>query len=426
MSDKVSVVIPAHNEAATVGQVVSALLVSEAVDEVIVVDNSSSDGTATVAAGAGARVIHVAELGYGRAMKAGMLAARNTLIFKLDGDMRNPSREWLERHLRSLTKEVGLVKAYWDSSEDPMPVTKLVVKPALKIFFPSLSEIIMPISGIYLVRSDFLKIDDMPDDYSFDLDVLIRATRSPYLVEQTYLGEVLDKLKPVAHYVPMATQLLRHIQCQGEIERGTPTMLLMAHPDDAEIWCGGSLIKILSAGAPVKLWILTSSDNRAAEAQALAKIYPNLAVDFVGSTEFYPYPQAEAVNRLAADITALRPKVLISHHHGDAHPDHRACYELLTGACFRTDRGFLPQSIYMCNSYFQSQRNFAPDTFIDISEEAELKYRAIGLHQSQDVNHWVSMARKMDALNGAKCGVKYAEAFELVNLYQSPRSRSLW
>ncbi len=134
MPDKVSVVIPAHNEAATVGQVVSALSASEAVDEIIVVDNSSSDDTATVAAGAGARVIHVPELGYGRAMKAGMLAARNTLVFKLDGDMRNPSREWLDRHLIRLTEEVGLVKAYWDSSEDPMPVTNLVVKPALNIF----------------------------------------------------------------------------------------------------------------------------------------------------------------------------------------------------------------------------------------------------------------------------------------------------
>ena len=122
MSPKVSVVIPAHNEEPTIGGVVSALKGPSVVDEIIVIDNCSTDDTTAVAAAAGAQVIHVPELGYGRAMKAAVAAARNGLIFKLDGDMRNPTPDWLERHLSCLKSDVGLVKGYWDNSEDAMPV----------------------------------------------------------------------------------------------------------------------------------------------------------------------------------------------------------------------------------------------------------------------------------------------------------------
>jgi len=83
----VAAVIPTLNEAATIAGVV-AELPREVVQEIIVADSSSTDGTAEIARGGGARVVSLAERGYGRACAAGAAAASpdcDILLF-LDGD----------------------------------------------------------------------------------------------------------------------------------------------------------------------------------------------------------------------------------------------------------------------------------------------------------------------------------------------------
>ena len=86
MPSTVSVIIPALNEAESIGQVVASMPWDE-IAECIVVDNGSSDGTAEIAAAAGARVV-TSPRGFGAAMHAGFLAALETsdiLVF-MDGD----------------------------------------------------------------------------------------------------------------------------------------------------------------------------------------------------------------------------------------------------------------------------------------------------------------------------------------------------
>ena len=85
---RTAAVIPAWNEAATVGAVVYAALDARLVDEVIVVDNASSDTTANVAAAHGARVVHEPTTGKGEAMRAGVAAAPDAdVIVFLDADL---------------------------------------------------------------------------------------------------------------------------------------------------------------------------------------------------------------------------------------------------------------------------------------------------------------------------------------------------
>jgi glycosyltransferase involved in cell wall biosynthesis len=84
----VTAVIPAWNEAKTVGAVVFAALDARLVDEVVVVDNASSDGTASVAAAHGARVVYQPVPGKGEAMRAGVAAAAGAdVIVFLDADL---------------------------------------------------------------------------------------------------------------------------------------------------------------------------------------------------------------------------------------------------------------------------------------------------------------------------------------------------
>ncbi len=81
---RISLVIPCYNEEAGIQQVLSR--VPAPVDEAIVVDNASSDGTAARAHTAGAHVVEQPRRGYGAAYKAGLAAASGDVIVTLDGD----------------------------------------------------------------------------------------------------------------------------------------------------------------------------------------------------------------------------------------------------------------------------------------------------------------------------------------------------
>ena len=83
---RVSVVIPTHNEAQSIGRVL-ADLPADIVTEVLVVDSNSTDGTPEIASTMGARVLHEPRRGYGRACLTGLAAANNPdVVVFLDGD----------------------------------------------------------------------------------------------------------------------------------------------------------------------------------------------------------------------------------------------------------------------------------------------------------------------------------------------------
>ena len=82
----VSLVIPAYNEEATIGQVVTEFRQEPHLDEILVVDNNCSDATAERAAAAGARVVAEQKPGYGSALTAGMDAAIGDLIVLVEAD----------------------------------------------------------------------------------------------------------------------------------------------------------------------------------------------------------------------------------------------------------------------------------------------------------------------------------------------------
>ncbi len=83
---RVSVIIPTHNEAQSIGRVL-ADLPADVVTEVLVVDSNSSDGTPEIAAKMGARVLHEPRRGYGRACLTGIANVQNPdIVVFLDGD----------------------------------------------------------------------------------------------------------------------------------------------------------------------------------------------------------------------------------------------------------------------------------------------------------------------------------------------------
>lgn len=98
----VAAVIPAWNEAETVGDVVDVARRADVVDEVVVVDNGSDDDTAGVAADHGAHVVRHPEGGKGQAMAAGVAATDADVIVFLDADLLGLRPDHVRRLVRTV------------------------------------------------------------------------------------------------------------------------------------------------------------------------------------------------------------------------------------------------------------------------------------------------------------------------------------
>jgi glycosyltransferase involved in cell wall biosynthesis len=94
---EVSFVMPCLNEAVTIRECVEecweAIRAAEIEGEVVVADNGSGDGSVEIATRAGARVVPVADRGYGNALIAGIRAARGRYVVMGDSDMSYDFRE---------------------------------------------------------------------------------------------------------------------------------------------------------------------------------------------------------------------------------------------------------------------------------------------------------------------------------------------
>ncbi|MFH1089024.1 MAG: glycosyltransferase [Candidatus Uhrbacteria bacterium] len=95
---KITAIIPAYNEEATVAEVVRVACASKLIDEVLVVSDGSTDNTAQAAQTAGARVLELSKnYGKGEAMRLGILDTNNPIILFLDADLNGFTADHIER-----------------------------------------------------------------------------------------------------------------------------------------------------------------------------------------------------------------------------------------------------------------------------------------------------------------------------------------
>jgi glycosyltransferase involved in cell wall biosynthesis len=118
---KISVVIPCYNEQEGVRHVISAL--PKSVDEIVVVDNNSTDRTAEVAASLGARVVTEKRRGYGAAYKAGLPAATGDITVTMDGDGSYPTEQIEEVVGYLADKDLDFVSASRFPLQNPEAMT---------------------------------------------------------------------------------------------------------------------------------------------------------------------------------------------------------------------------------------------------------------------------------------------------------------
>jgi glucosyl-3-phosphoglycerate synthase len=197
--ESVSVCLPARECAGTVGEIVGALArlrEAGAIDEVVVVDAASADGTARVAERAGARVVQERGLlpemgpvlGKGDAMWRALSVLSGELVVFLDADSEGCSEHYATGLLGPLVCEPGVafVKAFYRRPfehggillpEGGGRVNHLMARPALALFYPELAAVRQPLAGEVAARRELLERVPFATGYGVEIAMLIDVWR---------------------------------------------------------------------------------------------------------------------------------------------------------------------------------------------------------------------------------------------------------
>jgi glucosyl-3-phosphoglycerate synthase len=241
----ISVCLPARDEEKTVGAIVESVrraLVAGAggvdlVDEVLVVDDGSVDGTAPAARAAGARVVASGEAGGGKgqALQVALAEAGGEILVFLDADVENFGPHFVTGLLGPvlLGEDVGLVKGFYRrpvsvvAGEGGGRVTELVARPVIDLLFPVLAGIRQPLAGETAAPRSVLEKTGLDPDYGIELGLLIDVADRFGIeaVAQVDLGVRIHRNRPLDELRVEATDVLR-----AALGRALPPGSLPPHP----------------------------------------------------------------------------------------------------------------------------------------------------------------------------------------------------
>ncbi|HVT64867.1 MAG TPA: glucosyl-3-phosphoglycerate synthase [Mycobacteriales bacterium] len=220
----VAVILPARNEGRTVGAIVRAVLSEygeNLVDEVLVVDSASTDGTAEVARAAGARVVTAVAAGKGEAMWQGVAATTADLIVFIDADLERFDPRFVPALLGPLVTDdsVAFVKGAYDRRTEADVtvgggrVTELTARPLLAAFWPELGRIVQPLGGEYAARRDLLEQLPFRRGYGVDIGLLLDTDDllGPGAIAQVDLHERFHSHSDLSALGRMAAEVLHTV-----------------------------------------------------------------------------------------------------------------------------------------------------------------------------------------------------------------------
>jgi len=224
----VSLCIPCRDEAATIGPLVSLIrseliAKSAVIDELIVLDDRSTDDTARVAAHAGARVVSIEDVhaehgpghGKGNALWATMLVSHGDFIIWCDGDVTSFEPDWALKLVAPLLTDssVGLMKAQYQRPTNyggGGRTTELVARPLLSRYFPQLTGLAQPLSGEYAGRRTALESISFVQGWGVEIAMLIDLAREfgPESIGQVDLGKRLHRHRELQSLSVQAAEVM--------------------------------------------------------------------------------------------------------------------------------------------------------------------------------------------------------------------------
>ena len=214
-------------------------------------------------------------------------------------------------------------------------------------------------------------------------------------------------------------------------------IIISAHPDDEVLGAGGAILKHKAAGDEI-YWIIVTNVSEAegfsrervnSRKEEIEKVEKMLGVK---KTFVLDYPTMslssssliEMVPKISKVFLEVEPETIYCLNRSDAHSDHRITFDAVM-ACTKSFRyPFIKKVLlYECISETEfapalHEKVFIPNYFVDISDYMERKLEIMRVYESELGEHPFPRSEKnIDALavyRGASCGVKYAEAFQLI------------
>src|ERR1700761_5125081 len=206
----ITVIIPAFNEEKTIRQVIRQAKRNELVNEIIVVDDLSTDHTVAEANEENVKVITPTHSGKGESMREGLLMARNEILVFLEADLPDYEKDIVGLLTAPLVKdEADFVKSYFERPAGR--VAEILVKPMLEFFFPHLLEFRQPLSGMIAGKKSILQKVEFENDYGVDIGLLIDMHQVRARIKEVCIGEVENDRQPLHVLGRMAKQVANAI-----------------------------------------------------------------------------------------------------------------------------------------------------------------------------------------------------------------------
>jgi N-acetylglucosamine malate deacetylase 1 len=212
-------------------------------------------------------------------------------------------------------------------------------------------------------------------------------------------------------------------------------LAIAAHPDDVELTCGGTLLKMAQAGYKTGILDLTAGEmgtlgtpeTRGKEAALAAKILKVKYRGTLGVPDSDVQPSRQHKLRLASAIRELRPRTVIIPYWEARHPDHYNASTLCYEGCFLAGlkrlpidgEPFRPHKILYSTAF----TNVRPTFVVDITEQFKQRHKAILAFHSQFGGSnrkrkvFLAIDRLEDEMNqlarhyGEMIGARYGEPF---------------
>jgi bacillithiol biosynthesis deacetylase BshB1 len=224
----------------------------------------------------------------------------------------------------------------------------------------------------------------------------------------------------------------------------TPPLDLLAigaHPDDVELFAGGTIARLARAGRRVVVLSLTRGEAatrgsveiraaEAAEADRILGVAERVTLD-LGDSRFENDRNARAA--VARELRRLRPAVVMTHDREERHPDHGRARDLVRDACFYANVGAYPVEgerhevaalVHFLGHESATPRR--PDWIVDVTAAHETKMRAVRAYATQFLGaeadaerertlisrpEFLKVVEARSRLWGAAIGVEFGEAF---------------
>jgi len=227
----ISVVLPALNEAETVGAVIDTItpMLGGLVDELIVLDSGSTDQTAARAIAAGAHVVNREDAlpeippqpGKGEALWRSLAATTGDIIVFIDSDLIDPDPMFVPRLVGPLLTADGihLVRGFYrrplkvgdgEDANGGGRVTELVARPLLAALRPELGYVLQPLGGEYAGTRELLTSVPFAPGYGVEIGILIDTYDRFGLgaIAQVNLGVRTHRNRPLTELGPMSRQII--------------------------------------------------------------------------------------------------------------------------------------------------------------------------------------------------------------------------